>query len=134
MKFINIFSILILLFSIIFFSLFFYYLFNQKNELIKYRVTKDPIYVDQKYDKIKNKYKPIKCEDKCTQRFCDEYEAQLIKYDLCKECKREFKCYDPYHGKCVPCTNYNTCEELYGCSNKPPIHPIKNFCTRCWVL
>lgn len=135
MKFLDVFfSIMIILFVIIFFLMFFYYLFNQKSKLIKYRVIKDPIYTDIKYDKLQNKYNKVKCNDKCTQKFCDEYESQVIKYDLCRECKKEFKCYDPYNKKCMPCKNYNTCEELYGCHNKPPINPIKNFCTRCWIL
>lgn len=129
--------VLIISLIILFFSLFFYYLFTQNNELIKYRVIKNPIeYTPKKdvnYNKLKNKYKPSKCTDMCNKSICTVYENQLLKYKLCKECKNKFKCYDSLKGKCVACDNYNTCDELYGCYNKPPINPTDNLCTPCWI-
>jgi len=132
----SIYSILLIIFCILFFIIFFYVLFTNNNKLIKYRVTKDPILDETgiNYNNIKKKYSQIKCTDMCDKKFCNEYQTQLIKYDLCKECKKENKCYDPYEGDCLPCKNNYSCEQLYGCKNKPPISPVKNFCTRCWNL
>jgi hypothetical protein len=128
---------LIIFLIILFFSLFFYYLFTQNNELIKYRVIKDPIEYNPKkggiYKKLRNKYNTSKCTDICNKDVCIMHEAQLLKYKLCKECKNKFKCYDPLKGICVNCDNYNTCDELYGCYNKPPINPRDNLCTPCWI-
>jgi len=93
----SIYSILLIIFCILFFIIFFYVLFTNNNKLIKYRVTKDPILDETgiNYNNIKKKYSQIKCTDMCDKKFCNEYQTQLIKYDLCKECKKENKCYDP---------------------------------------
>jgi hypothetical protein len=124
--------ILIIIFTILFFVIFFDYLFNEDSRIIKYRITKEPVPDLEDYIRIQNSFKKNKCEDVCKKEFCSEYHSQRIKYDLCKECKKEFKCYDPYKGICVPCFNFNSCESLYGCGDQPPIPPLKNFCTRCW--
>lgn len=128
----------ILLFALIvlFFIIFFYVIFTNNNKLIKYRVTKDyikdPVNYDN-YNDIKNKYLIETCKDVCKDSFCDEYQSQMIKYDLCKECKKQNKCYDYLDGICVPCENDYTCEQLYGCDKTPPINPVDNYCTRCWI-
>lgn len=123
-------------FSFLFFAIFFYYLFNYNSKLIKFRVTKEFIEKNKPnniFEEENNKYKINKCKDMCTPSFCNEYCIQKKKYNLCKKCKSLGKCYDQYHGKCVKCKNNNSCEELFGCYNKPPINPIHNFCTRCWI-
>ena len=38
----------------------------------------------------------------------------MINYDLCKECKKENKCYDSNIELCIPCKNNETCEKIYG--------------------
>jgi hypothetical protein len=48
---------------------------------------------------------------------CDNYHSQQIKYDLCKECNKENKCYDDKTFTCIPCKTNMKCEELYKCSN-----------------
>jgi hypothetical protein len=127
---------IIILFSILFFIVFFYYLFSLKNDLIKFRVTKDNISKKKEdsidYNSLKNKYVFKKCDDICKKEFCDEYHSQKIKYDLCKQCSKEGKCYDENEGLCISCTNNYTCEQLFGCDNVPPINPLDNYCTKCW--
>ncbi len=122
----NIYILLIILF-IFFLIIFIYYLLNSR--LIKFRV--DIQQEKHKYAKIKeNEYT---CENRCTKDFCCEYHNQKIKYDLCKECKKDNKCYDITTGNCIKCRNNYTCEQLYGCGDKGPVDPVKNFCTRCWI-
>lgn len=132
----NIISIVLIGLSILFIILFFYFLLTINNDLIKFRVTKTPIPQVNKgllnYNQLENKYKFTACNQMCKQEFCDEYHTQAIKYDLCTECKKENKCYDPEEGICVDCKNNYSCEQLYGCNNKPPINPVNNYCTKCW--
>jgi hypothetical protein len=118
---------------LIFFTILIYYLFNG-SKLLKFRVISTPIdnsMSNEKFNEIKNRTHT--CNDKCTKEFCCEYHNQKIKYDLCKECSKENKCYDIGSGDCVPCRNNYTCEQLYGCGDMGPIEPIKNYCTRCWL-
>jgi len=133
----TIFYILLFIFSILFFVIFLYYISTIDNRLIKYRVIKIPYGSNEEelinYDELKNKYKFKKCKDICKSEFCCEYETQKIKFDLCKECKKENKCYDPLEGICVKCKDNYTCEQLFGCGNKPPVNPLNNYCTRCWI-
>jgi hypothetical protein len=132
---------LLLFFTIYFFIILFYFLAMGKNKIIEYKVIKDPIFSENKlteedliyYNKLKDKYEIKKCSQMCSKEFCCEYQTQMIKYDLCKECGKENKCYDDLKGICIPCTNNYTCDQLYGCSNQPPINPLKNYCTRCWI-
>jgi len=100
-------AILIFFLCILFFVIFIYVLFKNNNKLIKIRVIKDPIEDEQKYISImkNNLFKKEKC---------DEYHSKKIKYDLCKECNKENRCYDPIEGTCTGCTNNYTCEQLYG--------------------
>ena len=131
-------KILLIILAILFFIIFFYILFTNNNKLVKFRVIKDPIEnsnetIGVNYDYLKNKYLIKQCKDMCKNNFCNEYQTQVIKYDLCKECKKENKCYDYLEGICVPCKNNYTCEQLYGCDSTPPINPLDNYCTRCWV-
>jgi hypothetical protein len=132
MKGINIFLfILCILFLIIFLSI----IFLNNNKLIKIRVTKDPIDSEEENNYIniiKNKYLNNDCNKVCKKEICNEYHSQKIKYDLCKECNKENKCYNQYEGICVPCKNNYTCEQLFGCGDEKPINPIDNLCTRCW--
>lgn len=136
--------LLLIIFAVIFFITFFYYLFTMNNILTKFRVTKDHIIkepVNINYYELQNKYtfnnnntnKNISCKKMCKENLCNEYHSQVIKYDLCKECKKERKCYDPLKGICAPCKNNFTCEQLFGCNNKPPVNPLNNLCTRCWI-
>ena len=129
----NLYLALTVLFCILFFVVFFYFLFNEKNKLIKFIVIKDPIEDESNLYNTMNKYKTTKCENLCSPELCNDYLIQKIKYDLCKECKKEGKCYNQYKGICESCKNYNTCEELFGCYVQPPINPLNNFCTRCWI-
>jgi hypothetical protein len=131
-------KIIILMISIIFFILLIYYFMTVSNKLIGFRIIKDygPLNKDgiSNFDELKDKYKIEKCEQVCKQEFCDEYHIQKIKYDLCKDCKSRGECYDQYKGICVPCENTYSCEELFGCNGyKPPINPMDNYCTRCWI-
>ncbi len=108
------------------------------NKLIGFRVIKDYESLNKEgisnFDELKNKYKIDKCNETCKQEFCNEYQIQHIKYDLCKECNKHGKCYDQYKGICVPCENTYTCEQLFGCNgNRPPINPLENYCTQCWL-
>lgn len=126
-------NIILFFLALLFFIMFFYYLLNKSQHLIGYRVIKDPIIdISSESDELNNKYKFTKCNQMCSQDFCDEYHTQVIKYDLCKECNKENKCYDPEQGICVSCKNNYSCEQLFGCSNKPPRDPLNNFCTKCW--
>ena len=124
--------ILTLILMIFFFVIFFYYLFNIKNELIEFRVIKQPIENDKRFNFLKNKYKIKNCNEMCTEEMCNDYQSQVIKYHSCRECKKKNKCYDVSSGTCIKCTNYNTCEELFGCDKCPPISPNDNLCIRCW--
>lgn len=128
----RIYNIIIFILVIIFFILFLYYIFNTKNQLIQFRVTKTP-YINKTKDHLQNnKFKFNNCTDMCNKNFCDEYHSQMIKYDLCKECKKENKCYDSSKQSCVECKNNESCEYLYGCDKEPPKNPLKNYCTKCW--
>ena len=126
-------KILLIILPVLFFIVFFYVLITNNNKLIKIRVIKEPIEesIDNNinYDYLKNKYLIKTCKDMCKNNFCDEYQSQVIKYDLCKECKKENKCYDSSSGKCISCKNNYSCEKLYGSNNKPPINPLNNFCS-----
>ena len=124
----NINNFLLFFLGLLFFIIFFYVLFTNKNVLTKFIVTKD--YENNLYDlKINNKYSFKKCTDMCTKDFCDKYHSKKINYDLCKECKKDNKCYDSSSGKCISCKNNYSCEKLYGSNNKPPIDPLNNFCS-----
>jgi hypothetical protein len=135
-------TLLLIFFTFYFFIIFFYFLLKSKNNIIGYRVIKDPILYNNilteedmtYFNSLKNKYQIKDCTQMCSKEFCCEYQTQMIKYDLCKECKKENKCYDDNKGLCVTCTNNYTCEELFGCNNKPPLNPIKNYCTKCWII
>ena len=129
----NHYKIILIFLIIFFFILFFYALINANNNLIKFRVSKTFIEEESvDYNKIKNKYVIKSCDKMCAQEFCDEYQIQKIKYDLCKSCKKEGQCYDQYNGICIPCKNNYSCEQLYGCGNQSPINPVDNYCTKCW--
>jgi hypothetical protein len=129
-------KILLIIFSIIFLLILLYFIFTITNRLKGFRLIKDYIQpVNTKkvdYEMLKNKYKINDCNKMCKNQFCDEYHTQMIKYDLCKECKKENMCYDNNKGICVKCKDNYTCEQLYGCNNKPPLNPIDNYCTKCW--
>jgi len=101
-----------------------------------YRVIKTPADMIEEeiinYTKLKHKYDAKQCKDRCKSEVCDDYLKQKIKYDLCKECKKEFKCFDPYKGECKFCLDFRSCETLYGCNNKGPNNPMNNECNKCW--
>ena len=82
-------------------------------------------------ENLKNK-KMMDCKKTCKQEICDEYVKKQIEYDLCKECSKEFKCYDPYKRKCVFCLNFQSCENMYGCGDMKPVNPGQNYCDKCW--
>jgi hypothetical protein len=131
-------KIFIIILSLIFLGLLIYFIMTISNKLIGFRVIKEYGSLNKdgipNFDELKDKYKIDKCNQVCKQEFCDEYQIQHIKYDLCKDCNEKGKCYDEYKGICVPCENTYTCEQLFGCSgNRPPIDPIQNYCTRCWI-
>jgi hypothetical protein len=126
--------ILFILFFLIFFSILIYITNNSK--IVEYKVIKTPIEKYNKeiinYNEIKNKYKIDKCTEMCSPEICNEYQIQQIKYDLCKECSKEFKCYNPIKGTCEFCLNFNSCDSLYGCNDKKLINPLNNYCKKCW--
>ena len=104
----------------------------QDNKISKYLVSKTYFNPITPYNN-----KSEACSKVCRKEICDEYQHQIINYDLCKECNKEFKCYDPYKGICVSCSSGNvgnySCEKLYGCNNKKPINPVDNYCKKCWT-
>jgi len=127
-------NIIVFILIFIFFIMFFILLYFSQNKIIKYRVTKEPIdkninIIDT--DKIKNIYKITECGQICKPELCDDYLNQKIKYDLCKECKKKMMCYDEGNG-CIPCINFESCENKYGCENTKPLNPLNNYCTKCW--
>jgi len=135
-------KIFIIIFSIFFIGVFIYFIMTVSNKLIGFRVIKDYESLNKdgipNFNELKNKYvinpEIDKCNKSCKQEFCSEYQIQQLKYDLCKECNKDGKCYDEYKGICGPCENTYTCEQLFGCSgNRPPINPLENYCTRCWI-
>ncbi len=132
----RIYTLILIFLSLLFFIIFFYVIITNNNKLIKFISTEEQIY-DPLNIIYSNKlpFNPYvnQKNNMCKKEFCDEYHSQKIKYDLCKECKKENKCYDASSGLCVSCKNNYSCEQMYGCNNKPPINPINNFCTRCWL-
>jgi len=129
-------KILLIIFSIIFLLILLYFIFTITNRLKGFRLIKDYIQpVNTKkvdYEMLKNKYKINDCNKMCKNQFCDEYHTQMIKYDLCKECKKEAKCYDPNEGVCKFCIDFRSCESLYGCNGGELIEPSTNYCNKCW--
>ena len=138
---------ILILLIILFYLLFFCFLFSiylKYKEKLNIQEENYKLFIQEekteKLEKIKkiekienNKYTYNNCLKKCSTDFCNEYHVQKIKYNLCKECKKDNKCYDQYKGICVDCRNKYTCEELYGCGNKyPPINLIENSCAKCW--
>ncbi len=107
------------------------------SSIIKYRVIDiPPENLEEEtidYNKLKHKYDIKNCNQVCKRKLCDNYHVQNIKYDLCKECKKEGKCYDPNEGICKFCLDFRSCETLYGCNNKAPIDPTYNNCQECWL-
>ena len=126
-------TIIIVLLIILFFILFLYFLINSNGDIIKYRVIYSEDEEDSEILKEDSHHLKKQCNKVCKQEFCNEYQTQMIKYDLCKECKKENKCYDPNKGLCIPCHSGQTCESLYGCGNEPPKDPLDNYCTKCWL-
>lgn len=95
-----------------------------------YKITQTPM--DNEMDKYLKKGKMMDCKKSCKQEICDEYLKKQLEYDLCKECAKGFKCYDPYKRKCVFCLNPQSCEEMYGCGDMRPVNPAQNYCSKCW--
>ena len=129
------FIILLLFIFIIIFFLSLIYLVKGSN-VSEYKVIKIPYEnIPQEtinYSELQHKYDIKKCTDMCKKDLCDEYLVQKIKYDLCKECKKEMKCYDPNDGTCKFCLDFRSCNTLYGCNGSNLIDPSKNECQRCW--
>ena len=124
-------KVFILILTILFIILFFYaFEYIQSNKLLKYQVYKTPM--DVTMEESIEKKKSVDCKSVCKQEICDDYSIQKIKYDMCKECSKEMKCYDPYKGTCVFCFNLESCENMYGCGDMKPIDPTKNYCNKCW--
>jgi hypothetical protein len=104
-------NIIIFILCILFFIIFLYILFTNNNKLIKIIVTKERIESEDE-----KKYTNILKNKLLKKEICDGNHSKKIKYDLCKECKRQNKCYDPNEGICSSCTNNYSCEKLYGCN------------------
>ena len=134
-------NILLLILIFLFILLFIVFLIYSFNKIIKFRVIKDYIIPIEEsteedllyYNNLKHKYDIKSCKQICKQEICTDFENQKIQYDLCKECNKENKCYDPDQGTCITCKNYYTCEQVFGCNKSPPIDPKDNFCTPCWL-
>ena len=90
--------------------------------------------MDVTMEESMEKKKLVDCKSVCKQEVCDDYAIQKIKYDMCKECAKEMKCYDPYKGTCVFCFNLQSCENMYGCGDMKPIDPSTNYCSKCWPV
>ena len=124
--------------EIFIFSLFFLILFlfiyalsiTSKNKLISFRVYRTPL--EEEMLKYQSRKKMVDCKSYCTQEICSDYDVQKIYYDLCKECAKEFQCYDPYQKKCIPCKKRQSCETMFGCNNNQPLNPVYNACKKCW--
>jgi len=129
--------IIIILFIIlvIFFFISLIYL-TKSSSIIGYNIIKIPVDNTQEetinYNKLKHKYDNKGCNSVCKSELCDDYLVQKIKFDLCKECKKEAKCYDPNEGVCKVCLDFRSCESLYGCNNGELIEPSTNYCNKCW--
>lgn len=104
------------------------------NKVIKYKVTKEKINDTKNinYNDVKNKYKTTDCNKQCKQEVCNDYQIQMIKYDMCKECSKKLMCYNDLEGTCEYCINFKSCDELYGCGKSEPINPLDNYCQKCW--
>ena len=125
-----IYILFIILIIIFFISLI--YLVKASN-VVGYTVIKTPISEETvNYDKLKHKYDVHKCTDVCKSELCDDYMVQRIHYDLCKECKKEGKCYDPNEGICKYCLDFRSCDTLYGCNGGELLEPSTNDCNQCW--
>jgi hypothetical protein len=130
MKLKDIYFISLIIIFIILFVLSFYYI---DNKVIKYRVSKEILPEEElDYKKLKNKYTITKCNQMCKKELCNNYENQVIMYDLCKDCSKNNQCYDPFKGICGECLNNQTCEETFGCNGGGPINPKNNLCKKCW--
>jgi hypothetical protein len=127
----NSYSIIIIILIIFFFIIFFSLLYINQNKIIGYRVIKEDIKKNINYNQLKDKYKITECNKMCKPELCDDYLNQKIKYDLCKECKKKMMCYDENNG-CVPCIDFRSCNDLYGCNGGDLINPINNYCKKCW--
>lgn len=130
MKLINIF---IVFFIILFFVIFLLSFQFTNNQLIKYRVSKEILpQKELNYAAIKNKYVIKKCGQMCKQEVCNDYHNQLIRFDLCKDCAKQYKCYDPNLGICTKCSDNLSCEQKFGCNNTKPQNPKDMYCRKCW--
>ncbi len=132
MKLVN--AIIIILVEI-FLVIFLYTIFYASNNIIGIKIFNRKISYGEEeslFDTLKNKYKFKKCTDMCNKEICDDFTSQSIKYDLCKKCEKENKCYDVVNGICGKCNDKGTCEEKLGCNNKKPVNPLNNYCIKCW--
>jgi hypothetical protein len=105
------------------------------SNIIEYRLIKVPIDNLEEtinYNELKHKYDIKHCSQVCKKELCDDYLAQTIKYDLCKECKKEGKCYNPNKGICEFCLDFRSCDTIYGCNGNTLVNPMNNDCKKCW--
>jgi len=122
--------IIIIIIILLFIGILDYSIYNSHSVLVGYEVIKTPIKENKTI--VLHPPKERKCKDMCKSSVCSSYKSQLEKYNLCKECNKEGKCYDPYVGRCIHCKERKSCEITFGCMDGPPIEPNHNFCKPCW--
>lgn len=110
--------------------LFDYSLYMKKDNLVGFEVHKVPYTSNDKI--VLNELQERTCKDTCKPRICNMYQQQVKKYNLCKECETDDKCYDPYLRRCMDCRHRETCEKTFGCDEGEPIDPVQSFCQPCW--
>jgi hypothetical protein len=87
--------------------------------------------------------KDTPCTDKVCNRYCqpgvcNEYQAQLNKYNDCIKCGEENMCLSDVNNTCVKCPpNSQSCGQQFGCFDKykneytAPFNPGANECKQC---
>lgn len=103
---------------------------SSTNSLTGFYVYKTPLEEEMEYHRKINK--SVDCKEYCNQELCDSFQTQQIYYDLCKECAKKGKCYDPYKEDCIYCKNRMSCEKMFGCDGEKPLNPAYNECKKCW--
>ena len=73
------------------------------------------------------------CHKYCNDEVCLDYRDKKINYDYCVDCEKNGLCWNELNGDCEKCKDgEKSCNEKYGCGDKPIMNPGRNFCKRCW--
>lgn len=115
---------------LLFLFIFDYSLRNRNNTFVGFEVHQTPR--NQNNIIVLNDPPKRTCKKTCKPEICTQYEQQLQKYHLCKECEENDQCYDPYLGRCMDCHDRQSCETTFGCEEGKPLDPVQSFCQPCW--